>query len=403
MPGATTIVPRTRRPQGLIGSLVNTSYLNELVDLLNAEGGAVEIDTMLITAAANDSDYTLRFTRLDDQGNVVYFEDVLVTSVAATSIDLLGAQMVAACQANPLVRAFLISTYAAGANTMTFTGQVEGENFTVTRVGVRALADFNAAVVTQAPTTDETITFGRAMITAGFGTDPNEANELGQLPDVADFTAQVMTLDYTYNNASISGVTIVDRHTGRAIASAQVTQAVAKANTTNALLAALNAQLPANSVVVTNVGDALVLTAEKAGLEFDAYWTEDTPATTLGTRVYTTGPTIATSIIRAFRGIAAYDERQPSVTVNADVTGYRVNEVIKTLRVGQMWVVSAQVIAAGEDVWVETAAGATLGLLYNTTSATRLLLSRDGKALAEWVRDTRADTGDNIAAVELSR
>jgi len=400
---AHTIIPRTRRPQGLIGSLVNTDYLNELVDLLNADGGAVEIDTMLIVGFANATQYTLRFTRLDTNGNVVYFEDVVITSAAASSIDLLGAQMVAACQAAPLVRAFVISTYNAGTNTMTFTGLNEGENFTVTRQDAQAIADFNAAVVAQAPTADETITFGRVLITAGFGTDPNEANELGRLPTSTRFTAQVMTLDYTYNGASISGVTIIDRHTGRAIASAEVTHAVAKVNTTNALLAALNAQLPANSVVVTNVGNALVLTAEKPGLEFDAYWTEDTPATTLGTRVYTTGPTIATSILRAFRGIACYDERQTPTTVGADVTGYRVNEVIKTLRAGQMWVSNADGVAQGNDVWVETAAGATLGLIYNAASATRLLLQQDGKPLAEWMRGSRAASGDNIAAVELSR
>ena len=49
-----TVTPRDRRPQAKIGELVDTSYLNDLVDLLNADGGQVEIDTVLVLAYAGE-------------------------------------------------------------------------------------------------------------------------------------------------------------------------------------------------------------------------------------------------------------------------------------------------------------------------------------------------------------
>lgn len=397
---------RDRRPQARVGDLVDRDTLARIVDLMNSEGGAAQVTTIAVNAATNSGDYTLTFALLDSDGETVYTEDVEFTADASATVAEVGAGVVAAINAAPLVRAFCVASFSTP--TITLTGITEDQDFTVTRTGAAALTDLGAPTDTTSASADETIPFGRAIITQGYGSDPNEANERGALPLTTRFTAQVATVTPVYGAGSDTSVRIRDMHTGRIIADTIMRHDTSLADLIAELVLELNTQLPANSVLAENVGPgtSMTLTAETPGFEFDVEvgtgeGVAATPSTV--TLAYTTGPTRATSILRAFRGITLRAEDEEASTVGGQTTGYGTSEVVKAVRESDagLWVLSAEAITTGTDVYVETVAGATCGRLYTSTSSTRLLLSMGGKQIAAWERDSRSGSGDNIAAVSL--
>lgn len=395
---------RTRRPQARVGDLVDRDSLNRIISLLNAEGGAEQITTIAVNDKTNDGDYELTFALLDADGETVYTEGVEFTADDSATVAEVGAGIVAAINASPLVRAFCVPSFSTP--TITLTGLTEGQSWTVTRTGAEALTDLGAPTTTTTAASDETIPFGRAVITQGYGSDPNEANERGALPLSTRFTAQVVTVTPTYVQDAEYTARVRDCHTGRIIAAFTAVGYTGLADLLAELEVGLDTQLPANSVEVADPGGtSLTFTAEKPGYEFDVEFGvgEQGASTPTFTNAQTTGPSRATSILRAFRGITLRAEDEEAATVGGQTTGYGSNDVVKALSQsdGGEWVQSSEAPAAGGDVWVETLTGTTLGRLYTAASATRLLLARDGKPLASWERDARSGSGDNIAAISL--
>lgn len=396
---------RDRRPQARVGDLVDRDTLNRLVDLMNSEGGLAQTTTIAVNAATNSGDYTLTFALLDDDGETIFTEDVEFTADASATVAEVGAGIVAAINANPFARMYALASFSTP--TITIQGLTENQSFTVTRTGAAALTDLGAPTNSVTAAADETIPFGRAIITQGYGSDPNEANERGALPLSTRFTAQVATVTPVYGAGSDTSVRIRDMHTGRIIADTIMRHDTGLADLIAELVLELNTQLPANSVLAANVaGTSMTLTAEKPGFEFDVeVGTGEGVAATPSTvaLAYTTGPSRATSILRSFRGITLRAEDEAAASIGGQTTGYGTNEVVKALREsdGGVWIQSSETPTAGGDVWVETTAGTTLGRLYTTASATRLLLARNGVGIANFERGARSGSGDNIAAVSL--
>ena len=378
-----------RPPQAVIGGLVNADLQNDIITLLNKDAQAKQVSTITVGGATNAKAYIV----------VVDGTSVTYTSDATATIAEIADGLAAAINASPLAYASC-SASSDGVSVVTCTGQTPGVSFTLTESD----AQLTVATPTAAATADA-VAFGRLMISNGYDTErPNEASELGIKAASTKFTAQVMTLDYTYNNTSISGVTIIDKHTGQIIASAQVTQGVAKDNTTTALANALNAQLPANSVLAANAGGAgganyeLTLTAEVAGLEFDAYWMEDTPATTLGSETYTTGPSVSTSLLRAARGVSLHDDGVENTSVGSTSAQFPANDIVSALRRGEVFVENSQTIVNGSRVYVELGVAADNGKFFNTNSATRLALPL---SMAYWKRGAINTTVDPVAHLAI--
>ncbi len=243
----------------------------------------------------------------------------------------------------------------------------------------------------------EAIPFGVAVCSDGYATDG--AVKKCYLPKTTYFTAQVATLDYTYNVGDILTVRCVNEMTGAVIAEYEYTTAVSKNASTTAILAALNQQAPANTVIFTTAaGDNIVATAEVAGLEFSV--TIAGSATEAVSNVATTGPTIATSLKRAILGISMRDGSVVPTNLTDLTAEYPGNYPCTIASKGYLWVTNSQAPSFHDTVYVECdGTSAACGQLYNTSTATRLPLPRE---YAKWERAATTASGDSLAGLYIN-
>jgi hypothetical protein len=276
-----------------------------------------------------------------------------------------------------------------GPNTITMTGWWPGQAFTVTDADAEL-----TTVHTTSSAAAEVIPMGRAVCTDGYMT--NGSKRLFN-PKTSYFTAQVATLDYTYNAGDLLTVRCANALTGDVIAEYTYTQAGNKGASTTAILAALNGQAPANSVIFSTVaGDNIVATAEVAGLEFSIEI--GSSATSAVSNTATTGPSMATSFLRAFVGVTILDQTLAPATLTDASVAYPGNSMVGYLAKGDIWVANSQTPTNGTTVYVECdGTSADCGLLYTTSSATRLPLPL---SVARWERAGR--TGSGLAVCHLN-
>jgi hypothetical protein len=101
----------------------------------------------------------------------------------------------------------------------------------------------------------------------------------------------------------------------------------------------------------------------------------------------------------AAAGVSLYatDEENTTIApIGGDVV-YPPNAGVRVMKSGLVFVASSEAPSKGDPVYAETVAGATLGRLYATASATRVLLPG-----ATWERDARPSSGDDLAVVRLA-
>jgi len=384
-----TVLPRAQlanevRPQikqGLVGDWFFNSTLNEYITALNVKPQAYDVWTITVTGFTNSHDYTVTCNTVD----------VTYTSDSASSIDevVTGLGAALAGSAAPL------STVATdlGANTITLTSIWPG----MANVFTESDGDMNIAHTTSGAM-GEDIAFGRVVCSDGYATDG--AVKKCYLPKTSYFTAQVATVDYTYQAATVITVEVYNKLDGTLIASAEHIMATDKDTTTTAIAGILNGVAAANTVAFTNDGAAtfrLVCTAEVAGLEFEVV--VHGAASVVPSVTATTGPSVATSLRLAFLGITKRDDTVPPATLTATSTSYPGNYACTVATKGSMWVTNAQSPTFGAKVYVECdGTSANCGLLYTTSSATRLPLS----FAAKWERAALSSSGDSIAVVNLN-
>lgn len=350
----------SRRPEAITGKVYDSSFLNNLITLMNEKNQTKQVSTITVDTAVDNTDYTVS----------VNGETVVVDSGAsATTTTIATVIKNAINQDYPLARAACIAT--SSTNVVTLTGLTPGRSFTVTDSG----ANLTTATGTAAATAD-TIAFGRALMGVGFAT--NGANEKGALPKSTYLSAQTGTITITYNSGSVytAGVYVAGQWYD-----AQTVGATNLATTAAALTSALNGVLPTNTVVVTSSAGVLTFTAEIAGLEFDLRaGVGDATATTAVS--YTKSYTSSLQI--ALKGISIAAQDEENLTVDGNDVVYPANAMVKALQKGKIWVdfPTATSLTYNSAVYVETS-GSDAGKLYNSTSSTRVKLPL---SMARWLR-----------------
>lgn len=374
---------RSRRAQSKIGQLANANYQDRKRTLINRAPQSSQVGTIVADNAVNNTTYTWAIN-----GIVMTF----LSDASATKIEV-AAGIVLAIDDEPLVRG-AISAVSDGVDTVTLTGLWPGVAFTASDTDANLTT--TEATVTAAEAAS--VAFGLGLVSQGYET--GEANELGTAAASTLFNAQVVTITPTYVEDAEVGVIIVDRQSGHVIAHAVAVSDTSLADLLAELEAMLDIQLPANTVEVADPGGtSLTLTAEVAGYEFDAWVSLGDQGATVptATRVYTTGPSIDTSLARAFAGVSLYSTDEENVTVAGNDVVYPPNAGVEALQDGYVWVSNSQAPSKGDDVYLDLAA--STAKFYNTAGATRVQLPA---ALATWERTARSADGDELAMLRVN-
>jgi len=357
--------------QGRPGEPSQYSPFNSVRDFINSAPQAKQTATVVVDTATNSTIYTYTVNGVD----------ITTTSDAsATKIEIADALAVAH-NSEPAVRGQVVAV-SDGVDTVTLTSTVSGLAFTA--------SDSDSRLTTSAGTSNaaaDSIGFG--LILVALALSASDRMPPCALPKSSLYTAQVMTGAFTYQVGKIIRCQVIDKHSGAVIADAEHVQAADLATSITALVAQLNAQLPANTVVAVAGATSWTLTAEKAGLEFDANVSSDDSVNVLETIAYTTGPSPVTSLIRSFIGLSKATLDEETTTIGGDTVAYPANAGVKVGQEGHYWVSrdSSETISFGDGVYVEMdATSDDIGKCFQATSSTRLLLPS-----VIW---ERTDTGD---------
>jgi hypothetical protein len=228
------------------------------------------------------------------------------------------------------------------------------------------------------------VPFGRALVSVGY--ESNENDELGVLAKSTALTAQVDTLTVTYAAGERYTVTIEIEGESYSV---DVLADTDSNTTATAIRAAINAIMPAVSVIATGATNVVILTAELAGKAFTTGVGLVTGTISRLALVHTTEGK-STDLARAFAGVSTYTYDEQQASVDTEAAEYSANSGVNVLQKGRVWVQNTESITNGGDVYVELAAGATAGRFYATASATRVKLPR---SILSWRRSDHAASG----------
>ncbi len=378
----------TRQRPGVPGMPVDTSLRNDSILLINKDPQANEVWTLEITAAADDTDYGIL---LDDPATTVQID----SGTGATVLTIATALLVA-WQTAPIANG-IASVASDGVDTLTFTGVYPGVAFGLTEgeaaASMTLLNGTNAAEADSVP-------FGRAMISTEFESDEND--ELGILAKSSALSARVSNLEITYAAGEIYSVTLTVEGRDYTVDVAADTN---DDDTATAIRAAVNAMMPAASVIAAGATNNVLLTAELAGQYFEI-GLGLVSGTTARMVLTDTTNTPACDFNQVFAGISqhTYDTSvQVLPTSTSDDTAeYLPNAGVTAMTRGPMWVevASGTTITSRSKTYVELdGTGSAAGRFYTATGATRTLVD---PRLLRWRRAAHSDSDANVAVVEIS-
>lgn len=369
---------RSRRPQGKIGARVTSSVLDRILTLINKDPQAYQVTTIVVATNTNSFLY-----KVSVGGTEVQYQ----ADATATKAEI-SAGLKLAIDTSPGARG-LVSCVDDTIDTVTCTALYPGMAVAIVETDTGAKLTITDTV---AAATADSVAFGRAMIKTAYQTD--EANLLGVKVTAAKFTAQVITLTPVFNASNIYYTTIWFRDVAYIIG--DVAAATNTATDTVAIAAAINAKMPASTVIATSTATTVVLTSEVPGEEFTVDIGTFQGDPTKYSQAATTGPSVATSLNRAFCGVSMWTMDEADVTIAGNDAVYPANAGVKVLQTGQIWVQFSGTPALGAAVYVETVAGATAGRFYDAVSSTRVLLKG-----AVWERASRTSNADSMAVLNL--
>lgn len=390
-------VPRRTR-EGFVGQWSQDSQLKRYASGINKNPQAVNVWTFVVNVDPGDSvDFVLRFTF----GDFVY--DLALNTSTGLNTTTIADRIVAAINNNGILRGHLVASNST--NTVTLTGLTPGVGFTPSApTNPSTMIASITETVAEALAAD--IEVGRAVVITGNNTSDagTEPEYLVGLAAESLFSAQVITVAPTFVASAVIQAAVYEVRGGERhlIASAIFASATDLDTTIDGLVAALNTALPADSVVVTAnnaSATALVFTAEVLGLEFDVEFHHHSggASSPTFTKTLTTGPSPATSIHRAWGGIALYTLQDEAALIGGTIARYPANHGVIFGQEGLIYVESAQSISRGDLVYVDL--GTTNpGKLFNTSGADRVALARN---MARWERDSRSTDNLNLAVVRL--
>lgn len=389
-----TDAARPRMRQGIPGAPVYGG--SDFRSGINGAGMVAQTGTITVDTATDSATYTVTIN-----GIAISFTNGTSSTTTTTAVLL-----AAAINAEPRVRGQVAATAAVAV--VTLTAQRLGT------AGAFTASDSDAKLTTVETVTaaadGSTMGFGLACIQTAYAPAANGApaalggtERIIAVPKTTSFTAQVQTITVPVVTSNVIEAVIWEVRGGEEyeLRRCQTTFATDKDTTLDALILELETTLPANTVSVTAdnaTATAIVFTAEIPGYEFRAavLWKSGGTAPTI-TSVDTTGPSEATSLNRAFRGITKFAPDREAATLTSTTGSYPANSVARYTAHGVVWVTSTQSPSSGDTVYVELAAGSTQGRFYTDASSTRVALS---KRYARWERDGLVST-DNLAAIRL--
>lgn len=369
---------RRRVRVGLPGQPLYAGKTNLVRDALNQSPQRVKTATITVDSGVNGAIYSVTIN-----GSTVEYES------ESTDTSVIAAGLEAAIVADPLATA--VVAVESAANVITLTGLYPGFDWSL----VGASANLTTSV-TQQPLGAAPIPFGSFVVSQGY----DEQDELCALASSAMFAEQAETWSVAYVQDAVLGVTVFERRGSElhVLADVEVTSATGQAETVTAIANALNAALPANSVVVSVDDDNLVLAAEIAGLEFEVVISHLAGGATgpAISKVDSIGPDASTSIHRAALGVAMHTRDDNAGPIGTTEGAYEGNAGLRVLVRGDVWVALDGQPSKGGPVYVELA-GDDAGKLFTSGSSTRVALARDA---ASW--QNPGPPADGVSAVRLS-
>jgi len=364
---------RAALPIGLIGALLLGSYHSKSDTVVNAAGQAAQVTTIAVPASVDNS---TAYSVILDGVTATYTSDASATQAE------LGAGLVAALAAEPGARGQMTAAYSGG--TLTLTGTYAGVAHTVSVSGGTGSNILGTPSTTTSASMGTSVPFGVAVQSQGYVSGTSVKS--GGSPVTTGFTAQVMTITIA-TGASASFTATVDIN-GKRYTSNAVVHDTDAATTATALAAAINAVMPTETVIASTSTADLVLTAEVEGAEFEAMVQTAGSASADATKVYTTGPSISTSLARALVGVSARKASVENSTIGGDDPTYIGNSAMEVWTKAEVVVSDRSLtIAYGDPVYVSVASG-TRGYLYNAAGTDRVFIPPEKM---RWGRQVAAD------------
>lgn len=330
---------------------------------------AKQVDTVTIDTASNAEAYSIFI----DGVELTYTSDASATTaeIAQGLADLVNASR--------LINGRVLATISDP--DLILTARVAGRGFTTTEGD-------NAAKMTLVNTTAnavaDTVAFGLALLANGLSATNNK---LAKLAKAGNLTAQVDNLLLVYDATVLAKVDIryydptVGDFVTRSFEHAMATDAD---TSVIAMVALINAQMPANTVLASHpTGDTLTLTSEVAGQPFEVSYGFGTGADT-GTWTHTTNRSEATDVNAGFVGVSMRDRTQ-EVEDGATDAVYKAGSAMQVREQGAMHVAIEAALSTGnENVYVRLVASGTLTALggFTPTPGAGVVLLKN----ARWLR-----------------
>lgn len=376
---------RARRPLGFYGQ-PHRSHKFQSITVVSTSPQAKQVTTMTVPASPDAS--TLYSVTVD--GVTASY----TTDASATQAEL-GAGLVEAINAKAGIRAKMIASYAGG--TLTLTAVWPGTSHTVTNNAADTTNDLGTVTAATAAASAGVVEPGLVMVTTG--DDEDSGVPYGLVPTSSLMTAQVMT--FTIAGASGDSYVPVVRINGKVYQGDAVEFNTNADTTCTDIATEINAVLPAETVLAAAVGSggAITFTAEVEGAEFEAEII--TGVSGEAAKAYTTGPSISTSIRRAFLGLSVRRLDLENQTDDGDDPAYKANEPVEVAERGAMVVQkdTTESWSYGDELYVSVAS-ATKGRLYNTAGTDRVWLPRE---LIQVVKPEHSSSSDGLGVVDIRK
>ena len=377
-------------PRGSVGQRKSLNPLDQIKTYANTNPQAAQVST--ITVASSPTNSAVETVTI--AGQAVSF----TASSSATRANVTTG-LLAALQNDPIAGRAGTFTGNTSTGVITVTGNAPGVSFSIST----ASADLTVATTTAAATAD-VVPFGVAVIKLPgvyyYG------NECCAIATTANLTAQVDTWTMTYTNGEKYHARItVDGESY----DAQFTGATDLDTTNAGLVAAVNAVMPAYTVLATagatNTGLA-TLTAEVNGKAFSAeVWVESANPSRLTLAHTTGGP--STDFWQVFVGVSELADNVEGVystTSDAGAAGYKPNAGVKCVSyaVDGIYVDNAQTPTDSNAVYISLDPSYP-GQFYTDASAQyRLKVTGENRRRVYWQGNPdMADDGLGILGLKL--
>jgi hypothetical protein len=341
-------------------------------DLCNVAGQVYATRTITAAGATNFTDYDLILTGEDGDLTVTY------TSDGSASTAEVSAGLYAAVTEDPALGAYVRASVVSS-TVFRLTARVLGDSIDIT--STQAGADITIGALTS--TAEAAPVYpGRVCMFTQYDT---RGSMLGGTVLSTRLTADVWTLTPTY--AASERYTIIFTFEGTPYPF-DVLADTDTAATCTAIAAAINAKMPANTVVAAAGATTVTLTSEKAGAPIENVAVGVASANASRLTLAHTNTAITADINRCGLGIAEWRSDIHVTDTSGDIY-YPANDTVSVVAQGTYWVDATEAITPGAPVYVETASGADQGKLFATASATRIRWAK-----ARWERrDTTYDLG----------